>query len=145
MPSPDPAQAKWLLLYDGECRFCIAGSARLAAMARPGLVERVDLRDPAAMARHPSIPHNVDFSAIRLVTPDGRMSSGAEAIARALGSRPAWKMVTWLYWAPGIRQLTDAAYRWVARNRFRIMGRAAPSCDSGSCALPTAERRKGAA
>jgi predicted DCC family thiol-disulfide oxidoreductase YuxK len=145
MPSPAPAQAKWLLLYDGECRFCIAGSTRLAAMARPGLIERVDLRDRAAMARHPSIPRDVDLSAIRLVTPDGRMSSGAEAIARALGTRPAWKLVTWLYWVPGIRQLTDAAYGWVARNRFRIMGRAAPICESGSCALPTAERRKGAA
>lgn len=145
MPSPAPAQARWLLLYDGECRFCIAGSTRLVAMARPGLIERVDLRDRSALDRYPSVPRDVDLSAIRLVTPDGRMSSGAEAIARALGTRPAWKLVTWLYWVPGIRQLTDAAYRWVARNRLRIMGRAAPSCDSGSCALPTAERRKGAA
>lgn len=139
----DPA--KWLLLYDGECRFCIAGSTRLAAMARPGLIERVDLRDRALLARYPSIPSDVDYSALRLVMPNGRMSSGAEAIALALGSRPVWKLITWLYWVPGIRQVTDALYRWVARNRFRVMGRTTPGCESGACALPGEERRRGAA
>lgn len=142
MSAATPASSRWLLLYDGDCRLCVGGSDRLVSLARPGLIELVNLRDRAALARHPAIPPDVDFSALRLVTPDGRMTSGAEAIALVLGTRRWWRLITWLYWVPGLRQLTDATYRWVARNRFRILGRVNPEhvCESGTCSLPQNRR-----
>jgi predicted DCC family thiol-disulfide oxidoreductase YuxK len=48
-------------------------------------------------------------------------------------------MVGWIalgYYLPGIRQLCDALYRWVARNRYRLFRKQAePECASGACAV----------
>ncbi len=150
MPAHEPANERMLLLYDGECRFCIASSRRLAAMARPGTIERIDLHDHAALRRHPCAPQNPDAGTIRLVMPDGRVAVGAEAIALALGTRPLWRLVTWVYRLPGVRQLADAAYRVVARHRFTIMGRVGDAggrgsggCESGACRIEAVESRRG--
>jgi predicted DCC family thiol-disulfide oxidoreductase YuxK len=130
--------AKLLLLYDGECRFCVAGSTRLAAMAR-----------------HPHAPQNPDASTLRLVSPDGHVAEGAEAVALALGTRPLWRLVTWVYWLPVVRPMTDAVYRVIARHRFKIMGRVAGraggtgeiggagGCEDGVCRVETVESRRG--
>jgi predicted DCC family thiol-disulfide oxidoreductase YuxK len=52
----------------------------------------------------------------------GRLTGGAEAINQAL--RYVWwaKPFSYLYPLPGIRQLEDYAYRWVANNRHRLPG-----------------------
>ncbi|MFT5196836.1 MAG: putative DCC family thiol-disulfide oxidoreductase YuxK [Candidatus Promineifilaceae bacterium] len=56
------------------------------------------------------------------VTADGRLTGGAEAIN--LSMRYVWwaRPFTWLYSVPGIRQLQDRAYRWIADNRHKMPG-----------------------
>jgi len=46
-----------VLFYDGHCKFCIAGSERLARLARRGAVERVDFQRPGALDRVVPLPH----------------------------------------------------------------------------------------
>jgi predicted DCC family thiol-disulfide oxidoreductase YuxK len=55
------------------------------------------------------------------------ISGGAEAVNAVL--RLVWwaKPFTYLYRLPGIRQLQDWVYRWVADNRYRMPGSTA-SC-----------------
>lgn len=125
-----------LLIYDGRCRFCIAGTRRLLALARRNAIHLVDLHDRDELARHPHAPQDPDDSTIRLVTPDGRVATGAEAIARALATRPAWRPIAMLYYIPGLRQALEALYRFIARHRYKVMGRTDP-CDSGACRLPS--------
>lgn len=50
------------------------------------------------------------------------LSGGAEAINDTL--RHVWYLwpFTWLYYLPGIRQLQDRVYRWIADNRYRLPG-----------------------
>jgi predicted DCC family thiol-disulfide oxidoreductase YuxK len=64
-----------------------------------------------------------------LILPDGRVYGGAAAINRSL--RGVWwlRPFTLLYFLPGLRQLQDAAYRWVARNRSRFPG-ITPGCEA---------------
>jgi predicted DCC family thiol-disulfide oxidoreductase YuxK len=56
------------------------------------------------------------------VNGDGRLTGGAAAVNEAL------KWVWWgrplatLYHLPGIKQLQDRVYRWVAANRHRLPG-----------------------
>lgn len=136
MPDATPPHtAPLVVLYDGECRFCTAGAARLARLARPGALQMVSSKDPDQLARFPQVTQAAANRALQLVTPNGRVYSGAAAIAAALNTRPAWRLVTWLYRVPGIRQLTDALYALVAANRYRIAGRLDP-CDSGTCPTP---------
>jgi predicted DCC family thiol-disulfide oxidoreductase YuxK len=48
---------------------------------------------------------------------------GAAAIFEALAyTTPLLTPLRWLYHLPGIRQLADAIYAWVARNRGRMPG-----------------------
>ncbi len=58
---------------------------------------------------------------------DGALSSGAEAVNKAM--RFCWwaKPFTFLYPLPGIRQVEDIVYRWVADNRYHLPG-STPSC-----------------
>lgn len=123
------------LLYDGSCRFCTAGSERLARLARPGVIRRISNKDEAQMRVLPEKARAGIASALQLVSPDGEVASGAEAVNRALATRPMWRLITWAYWVPGIRQINDWLYGIVARNRYRIAGRI-ETCDSGSCPRP---------
>lgn len=120
------------LLYDGSCRFCTAGSERLVGMGAPGVIVRVSSKDEAGMARLPEAARAGIGGALQLVSPDGEVASGAEAVNRVLATRTLWRLITWLYWVPGIRQITDAMYRAVARNRYRVMGKV-QACETGAC------------
>jgi predicted DCC family thiol-disulfide oxidoreductase YuxK len=137
-PTPRP----WTLLYDGACRFCTAGQARLVRMARPGAVRALSFRDAGVLARFPAVDPADAERALQLVGPDGRVYRGADAVFRALATRPMYRPLLWLRAIPGLRQLIDGAYALIARNRFRIAGRTAatpaaagPDCSTGTCRI----------
>ncbi len=126
------------LLYDGTCRFCIAGSERLAGLAAPGVVRRVSSKDEAEMAWFPASVREGIGGALQLVSADGEIASGAAAVNRVLATRRVWRLVTWVYWVPGIRQLCDWMYGVVARNRYRIsrITGKQEACETGACPMP---------
>jgi predicted DCC family thiol-disulfide oxidoreductase YuxK len=66
----------------------------------------------------------------------GKLSGGAEAVNYAM--RHVWwaKVFTYLYPIPGIRQLQDWGYQWVADNRYRMPG------STDACALPVQDNVK---
>jgi predicted DCC family thiol-disulfide oxidoreductase YuxK len=66
-----------------------------------------------------------------LVWPSTRASGGAAAINSALSHVWWLRPVTWLYRLPGLRQLEDRVYHWVARHRHRFPG-VTPACESGA-------------
>jgi predicted DCC family thiol-disulfide oxidoreductase YuxK len=119
-----------VLLYDGQCRFCVRQAERLARWSG-GRVQLKSFRDPRVLARFPGVTLAACETGMQLVEADGRVSSGAEAGARALRLRPALAPVGWLYFVPGVRQLADRAYAIVARNRFRLGG----TCDGDACGI----------
>ena len=71
---------------------------------------------------------------LHVVRPDGRVFAGAEAVARSMTLLPVVGWLAFLYYVPGVRQLAEAAYRIVAKNRYRIAGRTG-ECDGGTCSL----------
>lgn len=122
-----------IVLYDGACRFCVAASQRMAGVAPRGAVERRDFRAPGALDDLPGLDATACEEALHLVTADGRVAAGAEAVARLVAMRPLGRVVAALYFVPGLRQVADAAYRWIARRRARLFGRTG-ACD-GTCRL----------
>lgn len=126
-----------VVLFDGLCRFCTGQSKNLIALARRGAVEAVDFQQPGALDRFPGLTHELCMQAMCLVTPDGRVIRGFEAAVQAVATRPLLRYVAYLYYLPGLRQLLDLAYRIIAANRYRIMGKtvAEHGCDGGTCAL----------
>ena len=80
--------------------------------------------------------------AMQLVKPDGRVYSGFEAVVRTVATRRVLGWIAYGYYVPGIRQLCDWIYSIIARNRYRIAGKAvaAGECADGSCALHVDEK-----
>jgi predicted DCC family thiol-disulfide oxidoreductase YuxK len=121
------------LLFDGHCRLCAAGSRRLLRFARPGAVELLDFQQPDVLHRFPGLTHDACMGEIKLVSPAGRVLGGLEAVVAVIATRRVLGAWAYLYYVPGVRQLADYAYAWVARNRYRFMGRT--DCTSDACAL----------
>jgi len=118
-----------ILIYDGDCRFCIEQAARLARLVR-GRVALESFRDPGVLSKYPALTRPECEAAIHLVESGGRVSRGAEAIARTLALRPLLAPVALLYRVSILRAIADWGYALVARNRFRLRGRA---CADASC------------
>ncbi len=119
-----------VLIYDGRCRFCVAQAQRLHRWAR-GRVRLESFRDPGVLARYPGLTLQQCEQAVQLVQSDGRIRSGAEAVAYTLRLNPALAPLSWLYHVPVLRQMLDCGYAVVARNRFRLGGTAC----NGSCEI----------
>lgn len=56
------------------------------------------------------------------VAPDRTPYRGAAAINLTLAVALRLRILVWLYNLPGIHQLEDGVYAWVARNRSRLPG-----------------------
>jgi predicted DCC family thiol-disulfide oxidoreductase YuxK len=130
----------WKIIYDGRCRFCVAGAKRLARSFPPGRVELVDYNLPGVLDAFPTLTREACEKAMQLVDPSGRVYRGAEAAARAIAARgPIWRWAL-VYYVPGVRWASDRLYAMVAANRYRIAGRTdqCDACQNGSCRLPGA-------
>jgi predicted DCC family thiol-disulfide oxidoreductase YuxK len=129
-----------VVLYDGACRFCQAGMKRLVAWARRGAIEPVDFQQPGALDRFPGLTHDACMRQMHLVTPAGKVYGGFEAAVRAMMTRPVLGWLARLYYLPGLRQLLDALYTWIAARRYRLLGKqiAAGECPDGTCAVHAA-------
>ncbi|MGA9521901.1 MAG: DUF393 domain-containing protein [Myxococcaceae bacterium] len=118
------------VLYDGECRFCSKAARQLRSLTA-GEVMLLSFRDPGVLQRFPGITEEACNKAMHFVRSDGRVFKGAEAAVQALRGRWFGK-AAYVYYVPGIRQVSDAVYAVIARYRFRIAGR---ECVDGTCHL----------
>ena len=109
---------KPLLLYDGECHFCLRWIRRW----QQRFCDKVDVAPFQLQADRfdQDIPVECFQSAIRLITTNGKVYGGAEAIFRAWndGSGLGKGLALWCYQVvPGFAPLSSVAYQAVARHR----------------------------
>ena len=125
-----------VLVYDGHCRFCIRQANRLQRWVHEQ-VRLESFRESGVIERYPGLTLAACEEALQLVETSGRIRSGADAIAYTLRLRPLLAPIGWLYAVPILRQLVDWGYRTVARNRFRLQGRAGGQhvCTDEACRL----------
>ncbi len=127
---------RYVVLYDGLCRFCQAGAKQLAALARPGALDLVNYQEPGVLDRFPGVPLEACQRQMHLITPDGRVFGGFEAAVQAVATRRGLGRLAYVYYLPGLRHLLDFFYAQVAAHRYRIMGKtAAGQCPDGACAV----------
>src|SRR5690348_13688945 len=88
--------ARPLVLFDGRCGFCKRWIARWRQESGDA-VEYLPSSDPSVAARFPEIPVDRFASALHLVETSGRVSSGAEAVCRALADGGARRWPLALY------------------------------------------------
>ncbi|MFY9458107.1 MAG: lipase maturation factor family protein [Candidatus Spechtbacterales bacterium] len=104
-----------ILIYDGDCGFCIFWVERWKKMTR-GRVEYTPYQEAAK--RFPQIPAQDFPKAIKFILPNGRVFSGAHAILRALAVVPEKRWMLWIYRKiPGAGIFAELFYMFVAGNR----------------------------
>jgi predicted DCC family thiol-disulfide oxidoreductase YuxK len=109
------------LIFDGSCDFCTRSVRWITALDHHRRISVAPFQDDTARAAAGlSVPQCE--GAAWAVTPDGRRYPGAGAINVALAVALDLPLPLWLYGVPGIRQLQDAVYAWVVRNRHRLPG-----------------------
>ena len=104
-----------LLLYDGDCGFCRFWVARWSIVTR-GAVDFAPAQQEAG--RFPQITPEAAARAVQLVTPQGEVFSGAEAVFRVLAFAPEerWKLGLYRH-LPGFRPLSEWVYARIAGHR----------------------------
>ena len=110
------SDAKPILIYDGECSFCRRSALRFRQMI-DGRVDTLPSQelDLAALGVDPEwVKRSVVF-----VAPGEEHTEGSEAIFRALLHAPRRRIRAGARAGllPGVLGISQAGYRWVARNR----------------------------
>ena len=118
-------ESGWVL-YDGECSFC----TRVVKFWEPVLRSRgfqLDALQSEWVTKAIPMPLDELLHDIRLLTPEGKLVSGADVYLYA--ARRIWWL--WPFFVvfslPGFHALLWGVYRRVAANRY---------CISGACRLP---------
>ena len=117
-----------MVLFDGHCRICTRSVKQLRGLTRPEQTELISFRDDGVLSRFPGLSADRCEKAMQVIRADGAVYEGAEAIVQALRHRPLGKLAL-AYYVPGLKQLSDALYAYVAKRRFKLGGQSA--CDEG--------------
>lgn len=125
MKVANPPKNKALMLYDGDCSFC----RRSAFWLRGATRSQVDFASwRLAIGHFPEIHPSYMEAEAKLITPNGNVYGGAEAVFKALSYGS--KSFGWTYLAyekcPPFRWFSEMVYRNVARNRQKYSKRVGP-------------------
>ena len=119
-----------ILLFDGECAFCRKSVGILKRLDWLKRIESRDARDVANIppCAEPLVPQKL-LDEMHVVTPDGMRAYAGYWAIRWLSWRvpPLWPLAPLMY-LPGALWLGTRMYRWIARNRFKLV-----PCEHGAC------------
>ena len=110
--------ARATVFFDGDCGFCRWSADVLRRWDRADRLRFATLDSPEANAALAGLDRETRYGSWHLATPDGRIRSAGAAIPAILRLLPGGEPLAWL--ASLSPQLTEAAYRTISRNRFRL-------------------------
>jgi lipase maturation factor 1 len=104
-----------LLIFDGDCWFCRVWIARWRSLTR-GAVDFAPYQEVGPQFK--KIPPADFEKSVQLVSPNGSVLKGAEAVLATLATVRSYRWLLGLYRIlPSFRWATDISYRTVAANR----------------------------
>jgi predicted DCC family thiol-disulfide oxidoreductase YuxK len=129
--TPAARAAKPVVVYDGECQFCLNQVAKLKRLDRNDRFEFVPRQAEGLDDRFPQLAEGDFNTGMRLVMSDGRIHVGPDAAYEIAKRIPRYRIPARLYLVPGLHWGFQKAYNWVAQNRYRLAGK----CDSNTCKI----------
>ena len=124
--------AQQIIVYDGECRFCIWSTDRVKRLDRKGQFDYVPRQTPGVEERFPFLTQSDFNTGLRLIIGADTVFVGADAVYEIYRRMPPFHLVAWIYRLPLLHGLCRMVYGWIARNRHRL-GRV--ECDTGACTI----------
>ncbi|HTT65221.1 MAG TPA: DUF393 domain-containing protein [Bryobacteraceae bacterium] len=136
--------ARGWVLYDADCGFCTRWAWRLMYFAGPRGFHLAPLQAPWVRPAL-NLSCNELLEELRVLTADGGVYGGADAIVYLAEQIPWARPLAWAARLPGMKFLLRAAYRWIARHRHTLSSTcAAGTASSGPAASPPAAFPHGA-
>ena len=126
----------WVLFYDGDCAFCSRSVVTVARLDRSARISFAPLQGKFASKHGLSHLAGPDGTMALIRESDSRVFTRSDALielSRALGG---WWRLPGLVSSLIPKPLRDLVYQWIARNRYRFMGK------TESCTLPDPELAK---
>ena len=126
----DPKKA--VVLFDGQCNFCISQVRNLKRLDLFNRLELVSLHEPTVAQRYPDLTHDQLMEQMWVISPSGKRYAGAYSLRYLSRLLPMlWPIAPALH-LPGLMPLWSYLYRAVANRRYRIAGR---NCSEGTCSI----------
>jgi predicted DCC family thiol-disulfide oxidoreductase YuxK len=120
------------IIFDGHCPLCVREVRFMRKLDRGrGRLAMLNLAAPDFQPSAYGLTMDAVTGAIHGIEADGSIVTGVEVFRRAYAAVGWGWLLAWTRW-PLVRPVADAAYRWFARNRYRLTGRTDP-CAAGRC------------
>jgi predicted DCC family thiol-disulfide oxidoreductase YuxK len=123
-----------LLIYDGECRLCVATKQKLeqVGIGQAGS----DVQFVAYQSEEAKRILGQSYRLGRpdmafLVRPSGEVHQGLEAFLPLAPSLPGGRFLLWCLRIPLAKRLAEWGYRMIAKHRYRLFGEARSSRSQG--------------
>jgi predicted DCC family thiol-disulfide oxidoreductase YuxK len=114
-----------IVFYDGACPVCALEMATLCQRDGRARLKAVDISAPGFDAEGHGFQQSALEASIHVVAGDGEVVRGAEALRRVYRAVGLGWLVAPTAW-PGLRALSDLAYRAFAKRRRNISALLAP-------------------
>ena len=137
---PDPAELPDadVVIYDGDCNFCIAQVKNLRRLdCCGGRLSFLSLHDPRVAERYPDLTHDQLMAQMYIVDSQGRRHGGGDAVRYLSRRLPLLWLAAPILHLPGSATLWRWMYNQIAKRRYKLAGKKSgkPACENDSCAV----------
>jgi predicted DCC family thiol-disulfide oxidoreductase YuxK len=137
-PDPDAHPDADVVIYDGDCNFCIGQVKNLRRLdCCGGRLSYLSLHDPRVKDRYPDLTHDQLMAQMYIVDQQGRRHGGGDAVRYLSRRLPLLWIFAPILHLPGTANLWRWGYHQIAKRRYKLAGKKSngPSCESDSCAV----------
>lgn len=136
LPGPDELPAADIVIYDGNCNFCIDQVCRLKRWDGRNRLCYLSLHDPFVTEQFPDLTHEELMAQMYVVNRKTKKAYGGARALRYLSRKlpRLWLLMPLLH-IPFTLPLWQWSYRQVARRRYRIAGKKDANCDNDACEI----------
>ena len=138
LPDPDSRPGADVVIYDGQCNFCIGQVRNLSRLdCCGGRLSFLSLHDPRTTQRYSDLTHEQMMDQMYVIDVAGTRHGGGDAVRYLSRRLPLLWIVAPIMQFPGTANLWRWAYRQVAKRRYKLAGKKSgkPVCDGDQCAV----------
>ena len=133
LPSPQRHPGRDVVIFDGDCRFCLKQVRRLHRWDGGKKLSFISLHSPYVARHYPDLTHQQLMDEMYVVSTDGKRRGGAAAFRYLTRRLPRlWALAPLLH-IPASLPVWQWGYRQVAKRRYRISEKMGDGCDNGAC------------
>lgn len=138
LKSPSDLPNADIVIYDGNCKFCIGQVQRLSRWDRGDRLSFISLHDPFVAENYPELEHDQLMEQMYVIQRESGKSYGGARALRYLSRRlpRLWFSMPFLH-IPFTLPIWQWLYHQVAKRRYKISNRIDPQseCSDDACKI----------